>query len=96
MQIEEIVRSRKGTVIDVRTREEFRGGHVARSVNIPLGELTDKLDQLKDMQAPLILCCASGMRSAQAEQYLNIQALKCINAGSWLEVNYLQSKASQV
>ena len=94
MQIEEILRAHKGTVIDVRTRGEYSGGHVAGSVNIPLTELSDKIEQLKTMQAPLILCCASGMRSAQAEHYLNREGLDCVNGGSWLEVNYLQSKAS--
>ena len=94
MQIEEILRSQKGTVIDVRTRAEFSGGHVAGSLNIPLTELPDKMEELKNMQSPLILCCDSGMRSAQAEHYLNREGLDCVNAGSWLEVNYLQSKAS--
>ncbi len=94
MQIEKILRSQKGTVIDVRTRAEFSGGHVAGSVNIPLTELPDNMEQLKTMQSPLILCCASGMRSAQAEHYLNREGFDCVNAGSWLEVNYLQSQAS--
>ena len=94
MQIEEILNSQKGTVIDVRTRGEFSGGHVAGSINIPLTELPDNMEQLKSMQAPLILCCASGMRSAQAEHYLTRAGLDCLNGGSWLEVNYLQSKAS--
>jgi rhodanese-related sulfurtransferase len=94
MQIEEILNSQKGTVIDVRTRGEFSGGHVAGSINIPLTELPDNMEQLKSMQAPLILCCASGMRSAQAEHHLTRAGLDCLNGGSWLEVNYLQSKAS--
>ena len=94
MKIEEILNSQKGTVIDVRTRGEFSGGHVAGSINIPLTELPDNMEQFQSMQSPLILCCASGMRSAQAEHYLNRAGLDCLNGGSWLEVNYLQSKAS--
>ena len=94
MQIEEILKSQQGTVIDVRSRGEFSGGHVAGSINIPLMELPDNMEQLKSMQSPLILCCASGMRSAQAAHYLSRAGFECINGGSWLEVNYFQSKAS--
>ncbi|MHA6280939.1 rhodanese-like domain-containing protein [Salinimicrobium sp. CAU 1759] len=94
MEIEKILRSHQGTVVDVRTRGEFTGGHVAGSVNIPLTELPENLEKLKSMQSPIILCCASGMRSAQAENFLNREGLDCVNGGSWLEVNYLQSKAS--
>ncbi len=94
MEIEKIIRSGEGTIIDVRTRGEFNGGHVAGSINIPLTELPDTIEELKSMKAPLILCCASGMRSGQAEQYLTRAGLECTNAGSWLQVNYLQAKAS--
>ncbi len=94
MQIENILQSGKGTIIDVRTIAEYSGGHVAGSINIPLRELPDRLESLKSFDAPLILCCASGMRSAQAEQYLADAGLECINGGSWLQVNYFQSKAS--
>jgi rhodanese-related sulfurtransferase len=94
MQVEKLLKSGKGTIIDVRTRGEFSGGHVTGSINIPLTELPDNIENLKTMETPLVLCCASGMRSAQAEYFLNRAGLDTVNGGSWLEVNYLQSKAS--
>ena len=33
MKIEEIIREKKGTILDVRTNEEFQGGHVSGSLN---------------------------------------------------------------
>ena len=81
-----------GVVIDVRTPEEFRGGHFSGSLNMPLMELPDRIDELKEMNAPLILCCASGNRSGQAERFLKSAGINCINGGSWLEVNYLISE----
>jgi phage shock protein E len=63
------------------------GGHVAGSVNIPLQEITSHLDELKRMKQPLVLCCASGNRSGQAERYLLQQGINCVNGGSWLNVN---------
>ena len=61
----------RGTVVDVRTYSEFSGGNVAGSVNIPLNEIPEKIEELKAMEAPLILCCASGMRSGQTHNYLS-------------------------
>jgi phage shock protein E len=83
---------KQGTVVDVRTREEYAGGHVANSHNIPLQEIASKVDELKAMKQPLVLCCASGNRSGQAERYLKGLGVEAINGGSWLDVNYLQSQ----
>ncbi len=79
----------KGTVVDVRTPAEFMGGHVANSVNIPLQELDMRMDELKSLPQPLILCCASGGRSGMATQILSAQGINCSNGGSWLDVNAL-------
>lgn len=76
------------TIVDVRTPEEFRGGNVAGSVNIPLQEIPQRLDELKNMNTPLVLCCASGNRSGQAQRYLSAQGIECANGGSWMDVNF--------
>lgn len=88
----EMIREKRGTLVDVRTREEFMGGHVAGSFNIPIQELTTRLDELKVMKQPLILYCASGGRSAQAAQYLKQLGYECLNAGSWMDVNFIQNQ----
>lgn len=92
MNTEEILKNNEGTIIDVRTRGEFMGGNVAGSVNIPLNEIPLRVDELKEMKAPLIFCCASGNRSGQATNYVSRQGVECANGGSWLEVNYLTSQ----
>lgn len=75
-------------VVDVRTPEEFAFGHVPGSLNIPLQELPQRLDAIRALGRPLILCCASGQRSGQAVHYLRSQGIACENGGSWLEVRY--------
>lgn len=92
MSIENWIAENKGTIVDVRTTMEYMGGHVAGSINIPLQELEDRIDEFKEMSAPIILCCASGGRSGQAAGYLRHLGLDAHNAGSWLDVNYLKSK----
>ncbi|MBL7912797.1 MAG: rhodanese-like domain-containing protein [Bacteroidia bacterium] len=84
--IEELISSGKATVVDVRTRAEFMGGHVKDSINIPLQELPARLEELKEMEN-IVLCCASGNRSGQASTYLKQHGVNCENAGSWLDVN---------
>ncbi len=74
---------RGGVVIDVRTPGEFASGHVPGSKNIPLNNLNQRLPEIKKINKPLVLCCASGMRSAQANAMLSKQGLECMNGGSW-------------
>ena len=76
------------TIIDVRTRAEFAGGHVAGSINIPLQEITGHIEEIKAMAQPIIFCCASGVRSGQATQYFQSLGVDCENGGGWMEVNY--------
>ncbi|MEO8147807.1 MAG: rhodanese-like domain-containing protein [Bacteroidia bacterium] len=78
----------KKTVLDVRTRGEFMGGNVAGSINIPLQEVQQRLDEIKSLQQPIILCCASGNRSGQATAFLKDNGIDCENGGSWFDVNY--------
>lgn len=57
------------TVVDVRTPAEFADGAYPGAVNIPLGELGGRLGEIpKDR--PVILYCASGMRSGSAARVL--------------------------
>lgn len=79
--------SNKATIVDVRTPGEFMGGHVTGSVNIPLQEVPNRIDEFKNMQQPIILCCASGNRSGQATAFLKSHDIECSNGGSWLDVN---------
>ncbi len=74
----------KGAVIiDVRTPGEFQGGHIKGSKNIPLNTLGNQIDSIKKLNKPVIACCASGMRSAQATSILKSNGIEVINGGGW-------------
>ena len=74
-------------IVDVRSRAEFSGGHVVGSVNIPLQEINDHLEQLLEAET-LVFCCASGGRSGMATQLLQQNGhTNVFNGGSWLSVN---------
>ena len=92
MNAEKIIKEKQGTIVDVRTPSEFMGGNVEGSINIPLQEIERRMDELKTLKQPLVLCCASGGRSGQATQFLSQQGIECCNGGSWLDVNYYQTQ----
>ena len=69
-------------IIDVRSKEEFNGGHIEGSLNIPLQELPRQLIRIKKAK-PVIVCCASGVRSSSAKDLLKTQGYKVSNGGSW-------------
>lgn len=75
------------TIIDVRSPGEYAGGHVKGSSNIPLQEVPARVEELRGMPQPLILCCASGNRSGQAAHFLQSQRITCENGGSWQAVH---------
>lgn len=86
--------NKKVTVIDVRSYIEFMGGHVANSINIPLYELPQRFEEIKAIKTPIVLCCASGNRNAQATNFLKDLGIECTNGGSWLKVNALMNNES--
>ncbi|KPV42883.1 molybdopterin-synthase adenylyltransferase MoeB [Alicyclobacillus ferrooxydans] len=57
------------TIVDVREPEEFATGHMANAVNCPLQDL-DGLSSEELLQAPVLVVCAAGVRSAHAAEYL--------------------------
>ncbi|MDR1226781.1 MAG: rhodanese-like domain-containing protein [Prevotellaceae bacterium] len=73
-------------VVDVRSEYEFAQGHLNNSTNIPLDRLPDELSKI-DTAKPVIVCCATGMRSAQAKRYLKANEFaEVYNGGGWLDL----------
>lgn len=76
-------------IIDVRTPEEFAGGHIKNAKNIPLQRIASEIATIQKWNKPVITCCRSGMRSAQAATLLKEKNIEVINGGGW---NSLESK----
>jgi rhodanese-related sulfurtransferase len=74
------------TVVDVRTAGEFAEGHVEGSVNIPLDQVPRRIEEIKAMHQPIVLCCVSGARSGRAMDILRAHGVTCSNAGGWMDV----------
>lgn len=74
----------KGAVIvDVRSIDEYNDGHIEGSINIPLHLIPLRIDEIKSFGSPIVTCCLSGMRSAQAASVLEKNGIEVINGGGW-------------
>ncbi len=56
-------------LVDVRTPGEAAGGMIANAVNIPVGQLPDRIGEL-DPRRPTVVYCAGGYRSSMAASLL--------------------------
>ncbi|WP_300400986.1 rhodanese-like domain-containing protein [Nocardioides sp.] len=65
-------------LVDVRETAEYVAGHVPGAVNIPMGHLTSRLDEL-ERSAPVLLVCASGNRSGAMADVLLAQGFDPVN-----------------
>jgi len=70
-------------LVDVRGPGEFASGHAPGSLNIPLQDLAEGSKDL-DRGRWVVVCCASGTRSALARRTLRRMGFeRVLNAGSW-------------
>lgn len=74
---------RGAQIVDVRTKGEFRAQSHPKAINIPLDELEGRLREL-DANRPVLVCCASGSRSAVGASLLRKKGFKEVaNLGPW-------------
>ena len=70
-------------LIDVRSPAEFAGGNAPGSINIPLQELSSRINEVPP-SGPVVLCCATGSRSGMAKMMLKRKGYqKVFNIGKW-------------
>jgi len=80
-------------VVDVRHQDEFKVGHIVDAINIPLDNIENKMKTLEKYKTkPVILVCASGMRSLKAGQLLLKNGFNQVNnlkggVAAWNQAN---------
>lgn len=65
-------------LLDVRTPEEYKNGHISESVNLPLQNISEAEKRLTDKKAPLFVYCLSGARSRQAVSALTAMGYEAV------------------
>lgn len=73
-------------IIDVRTSDEFRSGHIPQSQNIPLLQLEQEIAIIKQKNKPVITVCQSGARSGMAATILKKAGIEVVNGGGWFSL----------
>ena len=68
--VTEYRKTENAVLLDVRTPEEYRGGHIPGSINVPLQSIEDVEDVVENKEVPLFVYCHSGARSRQATAQL--------------------------
>lgn len=76
--MEKVIAKPQTQILDVRTAEEYKGGHMPNSVNIDWKERTKFEEAIKnlDKDQPVYVYCLGGGRSKQASEFLTEQGYK--------------------
>lgn len=82
-------------LLDVRTPMEYKFGHFKNSINIPVDELRNRLQELDKFRGkPLYINCHSGLRSYVALRILEQEGFECYNlAGGYAFYSYFENNA---
>ena len=92
-QAVQMINREKAQVIDVCSAEEYAAGHLIGARHVPLDQLAQQLPGVaKNKSQPLILVCASGLRSKRAlavAKKLGYEQAHSLTGGlkAWKEAN---------
>jgi rhodanese-related sulfurtransferase len=78
---------RGAIILDVRTEREYQSGAIKNARNIPLDRLRNHINELRKLDKPIIVYCASGVRSGKAVKFLNLNNIDAINGGGLNNLN---------
>jgi rhodanese-related sulfurtransferase len=87
VRVEDVPEDLTGTaILDVREDDEWAAGHLPGAVHIPLHQLPLRLAEVPASgDAPVLVVCHVGARSAQAVAWLNAQGHRAANLEGGLD-----------
>lgn len=82
---QQMLKGHNRVIVDVRTPEEFKDGHLTDATNVPLNELETRIvSVVTDKKTPVLLYCRSGARSGSALEILHRLGYEnAVNLGSY-------------
>ena len=75
-------------IIDVRTESEYKSGHLKNSINVPLKDLTYRINEF-DKKDNIVTVCAAGMRAESAKKFFESRGFNVANGGRWTNLKDL-------
>lgn len=77
----------KPTIVDVRTPDEYRCGHIDGAINIPMENTLERIQEFQNMPKPVIAYCRAGNRSAVVVEILKQNGIHdALNGGGMTEL----------
>lgn len=85
----EAIKNPNASLVDIREPYELEvDGLVEKAINIPMGEIPDRLEELKSLPKPLVIFCRSGKRASSVLNFLNENGIDdAFNGGGFADVN---------
>lgn len=75
-----LINRQNAVVLDVRTDDEYKQGHIINSLHIPVGLLASRINELEGHKSqPLVVVCRTGQRSTQACSILRKQGFESLH-----------------
>lgn len=79
----QLIEKQGGLLLDVRTLIEYKISSLDGSKRIHVGDLEEKIDTVKkwvgsDMDKPIVVFCAAGVRAARAKKILKKNGFTCV------------------
>lgn len=65
-----LVNQENAQIIDIRDAKKFAKGHIQGSRNVPFTSLRERLEELKAIEAPIVVVCDMGIQAGAAVQLL--------------------------
>lgn len=97
----QLINREDARILDVREADEFAGGHMPEAINIPAGKLAERVAELEKFKGkPVIVCCATGMRSSKASGELKKHGFEKLynlagGVDAWVGAGYPIKKGSK-
>lgn len=60
----------QAVLLDVRNADEYKDGHIPGSISVPVNEIQDIEEVIKDKKTPVFVYCFSGRRAGKAVQIM--------------------------
>ena len=79
-------------IVDVRTKKEYKSGHLRNALNIPVNVLDREAKKLVKKNKPVVLYCQSGTRSRMGTRILKSKGIEAVNGGSLWKMQKVISK----
>lgn len=82
------IKSKKGSLLDVRSQMEYQGEHIEGAINIPLDTIESNINTIAALPKPIIVYCLSGGRSGVATAVLQQNGISEVyNGGGIFTLN---------